>query len=185
MDHPFLSRRAERDQAACGIALLADMHSLLSLQPGDVSHLVARREPRIEDAGAREAVMRHVSRLGLLADDVCDVASKVDASPPPPAALSAQWASFVVGGYNASCVDAASRAYLDALASHLRAVRDSCTHVEHDPGSSSESDYSDSRTETTDSDDDDDDGIDDVDELLSTPPSAPPAASPPPRRRRP
>ena len=142
MDHPFWTRRFEMQRALEGLALLADVVTLASMTRADQAKVLARREPEVDDEAVRGILQRRGGRLGLLLEDVdaCGTGSALAK------AHGTAWAAFLAGGDEPTELVAAA----EAVRADLVRVRDETQAVELDAGSSSYSDYSDSRTVSSD-----------------------------------
>jgi hypothetical protein len=153
MNHPFLSRRTELERARLAVTLARDVCWLTTLTEHEAVR--ARRETEIRDAKVREAVLRHVGRLGHLLEDL-DAAAGCALAKDHGAAWTAFWrdGAPMSRAFQAAVEDASRAA--EARVSTLAVF-------EEDAGSSSYSDYSDSDTESTadeeteETEDDDDD----------------------------
>ena len=141
MEHPFLSRRTEFNAVQDGIALFADIVSILSISESDKVCIIRREDDEIKDENVRNSVCRHSSRLGLLLKDADKIVQKdLDKL------YGSMWCSFIRGGKD---VPPSLIRTLEQAASELRAKRDAMQETEMDDGSSSYSDYSASRTESS------------------------------------
>lgn len=144
MNHPFLSRRAELDRLRHSSQAAEDVLAILTLTPKDKALLLGRRDDEIQDTRARDAVMRHSHHLGTVLRVVDD--SLADQ-------FTDAWRTFVTTPGNHT-VPATLCNALDQRLSALAGAIKEIECIEHDSGSSSYSDYSDSHTETSDEDDD-------------------------------
>ena len=150
MDHPFLSRRTEFNAVKSGIALLADIVSILSINESDKVCLIRREDDEIKNDNVRNSVCRHSSRLGLLLKDADKIVQK-DLNDK----YGSLWYTFIGGGKN---VPLSLIQDLEHAAAELRAKRDTMEETEMDDASSSYSDYSASRTDSSDEEESESDG---------------------------
>lgn len=152
MEHPFCSRRDALATANHGLAVAADVMAIASMKSADRAKVLARREPEVADAAARAALARRAGRLGLLLEDLDACGAPSSVAKPHGGA----WERLLRGDGGGSSPFAALVRGVEEARAHLTRTRDELAAVEHDTGSSSYSDYSDSRTVSSDDDDDDD-----------------------------
>ena len=110
----------------------------------DKNLLVVRCDDDIVDADARECVIEHSSRLGLLVGDLNTVFELEDSALKM---FETQWREFLTATTTELSENFLSMVY-DALEKH-NDIMAGLQKTEEDSGSSSYSDYSDSETEST------------------------------------
>lgn len=147
MDHAFRTERAALTAALDGLALAADLTTLLTMTVEDHACLLARREPAMAAVDVRVAALRRAGRLGMLVADIGAAAHTAGVPTPEAAPAEAAWAAFLLARTPPPPTFTAA---LEELAHALSTRRDALQAAEHDSGSSSYSDYSDSQTESTD-----------------------------------
>lgn len=144
----FPSKRTHLADVRAALAYLDDASCLLvRVDEADHALLLARRESEMRDEAAREAATRRAARLGLLVDDLrARCAGVPDAtSSLADATLDAEWTAFVTSSSGRT----ASEGTHKRLATAREALQRACEEaeaIEHDTGSSSYSDYSESST---------------------------------------
>ena len=138
MDHPFLTRREELGHVKARMQTLRDISVLSSrMNAEDHSKLMARRDAEVGDTEVREVLQRRSSRLGMLFEDAGLHENKL------------AWSTFLMQG---TALDGSVRASIEKVERELRCQVEELEKIEQEEASSSESDYSDSRTVSSDED---------------------------------
>lgn len=144
MEHPFLSRKSELNRVSEALSLLADTITITSLNKADQSKMLVRREAEITNESCRTCLLRRAPRLGLMVEDISKLTQKA-----VPADAAKEWEAFLRGGAAPTTL----LTHLETLRGTLSKQRDDAHATEADDGSSSYSDYSDSRTVSSDDED--------------------------------
>lgn len=155
MNHPFLSRRHVCAKVHEASALGEDLVLLSRMTPDDHALVARRRDTEIKDDVVREVTQRRAARLGLLMDDFAVAVAEAVPGATVSDATRRAWDDFVVKGPPPSKKSSPSSpsppAWVQEVETVLQGTRTTLAAarvVEHDSGSSSPSDYSDSRTDT-------------------------------------
>jgi hypothetical protein len=143
MLHPFITKRHELEQKKECLEICRDIKTLLEMSPGDQAKIIGRRDEEIKDEGVRKTVRRRAACLGLLPEKL----NRSEDSHCMTDEESRAWSSFLMGKKTSTTT---LRSRLDNLETELRQRIEHLTTFEDDSGSSSYSDYSDSRTVSTD-----------------------------------
>ena len=143
---PFLSHKKQQEECRDTLSVVSDVATLLTLlTTEDRAKMLQRRDPQIVNQQVREAVLRRASRIGLLLEDIdgCTGSSLQSTH-------GKEWDSFLSGGGpplpSPSLPSPALLSALEDVSRSLRVRRDQYATLEQDDGSSSYSDYSDSRS---------------------------------------
>ena len=143
---PFLSHKKQQEECRDTLSVVSDVATLLTLlTTEDHAKMLRRRDPQIVNQQVREAVLRRASRIGLLLEDIdgCTGSSLQSTH-------GKEWDSFLSGGGpplpSPSLPSPALLSALEDVSRSLRVRRDQYATLEQDDGSSSYSDYSDSRS---------------------------------------
>ena len=138
---PFLSHKKQQEECRDTLSVVSDVATLLTLlTTEDRAKMLQRRDPQIANQQVREAVLRRASRIGLLLEDIdgCTGSSLQSTH-------GKEWDSFLSGG-GPPLPSPALLSALEEVSRSLRVRRDQYATLEQDDGSSSYSDYSDSRS---------------------------------------
>lgn len=148
MNHPFLSHRKDVTSARRGIQLATDVAVIANACNGDLACISERRDPHVTDPDVLMAVIRNASRLGLAIDDLGEICTSLSIENSKGLiALRESWINCISRGIPMDVF--AVRKEESRLISELNGVLKVHEGFEHDEGSSSASDYSDSHTEST------------------------------------
>lgn len=143
MNHPFLTRRTQLQDAQTAAALVDDVVRIVQMSESDHKCIRERKDSEVKDGTVRKALMDRSPRLGLVLEDLAQVSTHTQKIASDYATV---WSQFL----------ATSKTDTTQLQSALEAARPLITgdirtaeEFERDDGASSESDYSDSRTESS------------------------------------
>ena len=143
MNHSFPTFRGSVEEAESAISICKAVQTVMDLTTAEHQQMKQRKEGRIKDADKRECITLHAPRLGLLLEDLSLKTAKASQIPEKHAKT---WASLL----ESRDTDTKSlRAAISELVPHIEAELEKASVTELDDGSSSCSDYSDSRTSSS------------------------------------
>lgn len=140
MDHPFLSKRTTIEHLRHAIRCVDDMLLLNGLTPDDRAKIRTRCDNDIHEP-MRTVILRHSSSLGKLYEFVQAVC--VQHHIPVDAKACGDWQRFLQGEVTEFSVS-------DSLRPSLVSCLQKLSHIEHDDGASTSSDYSDEESDSRD-----------------------------------
>lgn len=143
MNHPFGSLRQKISDKRELVQKMQDAVTFLKMAPESLRLVRAHKGALLSDAGEREAYARSAARLGVLIDDL------------NMGEHSETWENHLLGRPLGSSGEEIMTKLHGEIRDALKAIEESSS-FEHDSGSSSYSDFTDSGTDS-DSDTDDDD----------------------------
>lgn len=154
MDHPFLSRRAEQRGVQGALTLLTDMQAMGKVDTTDRLCLLQRRDKDVSNPELKQILTRHFADgIGCMPKQLWTHLEQAKVECPEEASRSALESAWITLLSDSRASQDAWVPALDALSASLRPCLEEklreVQEVEHDTGSSSYSDYSDSPSDST------------------------------------